>query len=130
MSNNFSAVVRIGKDAVTRTAGSTTVTSFSGANNVGFGDKQQTLWIDCSVWGDRGSKSAKYLTKGGQVWVSGELSTREHEGKTYLQLRVSEFDYVGKKSDSQPSATQPQSQHDAGKANAYQPDNFDDAIPF
>jgi len=134
MSNNFSAVVRIGKDAVTRQAGGTTVTSFSGANTVGFGDKQQTLWMDCSVWGDRGSKSAQYLTKGIQLWVSGELSTREHEGKTYFQLRVSEFDYCGKKSDAQPSAPQPQSPHDEGKANAYQPqpDNFDQDsdLPF
>lgn len=129
MSNNFSGVARIGKDAVTRQAGSTTVTSFSGANTVGFGDNQKTIWLDCSVWGERGSKSAQYLTKGSQIWVSGELSTREHEGKTYFQLRVSEFDYLGKKSDSQPNATPQQSQQ---KSNDYQSqhDNFDDSIPF
>ncbi|CAB4132157.1 Ssb Single-stranded DNA-binding protein [uncultured Caudovirales phage] len=122
MSNNFSAVVTLGKDAETRQAGSSTVTSFSGANNIGHGDKKQTLWIKCSVWGDRGSKSAQYLLKGGQVWVSGELSTREYEGKTYFELNVSQFNFVGKKTDAQPSQVDPQNNQNAG--------DYNDDVPF
>ena len=130
MSNSFSFVGRIGKDAVTRIAGNTTATSFSLANNVGFGDKQTTLWVNCTVWGDRGSKSAQYIKKGGQLWVTGELSQREYEGKLYLELNVSQFDYVGSK---QETTTPPQSQHDSDKANAYMPEPaipYDDEIPF
>ena len=125
MSNNFSAVVTLGKDAVTRQAGNSTVTNFSGANNVGYGDKKQTLWLSCSIWGDRGSKSAQYLVKGGQVWVTGELSTRDHEGKTYLELNVSQFDFVGKKADS----PAPQSAQNASRPST-QDAPYNDDIDF
>ena len=144
MSNSFSCLGRIGKDAITRQAGSTTATSFSLANNVGYSDKQQTVWLNCTIWGDRGSKSAPYLLKGGQLWVTGELTQREYEGKTYLELNVSQFDFAGKKSDSdntcqaQPA---PQSQHHEQKSNGYAPagnappadddfGDFDNSIPF
>jgi len=142
MSNNFNCLGRIGKDAETRQAGNTTATSFSLANNVGYGDKQQTVWVRCTIWGDRGSKSAPYLLKGGQVWVTGELTQREYEGKTYLELNVSQFDFAGKKSDSDNSGqSQPaqQSQHHEQKSNGYAPsanaspqatDDFIDDIPF
>lgn len=119
MSNNFSAVLRIGKDATTRQAGSTTATGFSGANNVGWGDKQQTLWINCTIFGERGSKSAQYIKKGGQLWVCGELSQREYDGKQYLELNVSQFDYIGNKQ---------QSQHHEQKSNGYAPEP--DELPF
>jgi len=105
MSNNFSGVLRVGKDAVTRQAGSTTATGFSGACNVGWGDKQQTLWFNCTIFGDRGTKSAQYILKGNQIWVSGELSQREYEGKQYLEINVSQFDFVGKRGESESSAS-------------------------
>lgn len=129
MSNTFSAVLRIGKDAVTRQAGKTTVTGFNGACNVGFGDKQQTLWFNCSIFGDRGAKLEQYLIKGGQVWVAGELSQREYDGKQYLELNVSQLDLVGKKSDSPAQQTQ----HHEQKSNGYAPgadDDFNQEIPF
>lgn len=129
MSNSFSFVGRIGKDAVTRNAGNTTATAFSLANNVGFGDKQTVLWVNCTVWGDRGSKSAQYIKKGGQLWVCGELSQREYDGKQYLEMRVSEFEYIGKREE---LSAPPQSQHHEQKSNGYAPstnaphDNFND----
>ncbi len=65
------------------------------ANNIGFGDKQQTLWIRCAVWGKRAEGQLKdYLLKGQQVFVSGELSQREYQAndgttKTSLELNTS-----------------------------------------
>ena len=95
--NNFNAIGRVGKDAVTRQAGNSQVTGFSLAVDSGFGDKKQTLWLDCSAWGDRFAKVGEYITKGSQLGVTGELGTREHEGKTYLTLRVSDVTLVGGK---------------------------------
>lgn len=97
--NNFNAIGRVGgKDAVTRfTQGGDPVTGWSMAVDSGFGDKKQTLWVDCSAWGKRFEKVGEYITKGVQLGVTGELGIREHEGKTYLTLRVSDVTLVGSK---------------------------------
>ena len=81
----------IGRDAVTRTTqGGDKITGWSVAVEAGFGQNKRTLWFDCSWFGGRGEKLAQYLTKGSKVTVSGDFDTREHEGKTYLQLRVND----------------------------------------
>ena len=98
MGNSLSFVGRLGKDAETREAGSTTVTSFSIANNVGFGDRKQTLWYDCSLWGKQGERMAQYLKKGTMVFVSGEFSEKEYKDKIYKQLEVKCIDFAGGKS--------------------------------
>jgi single-strand DNA-binding protein len=91
---------RVGKDAVTRnTPHGDQVTGFSVAVDEGYGDKKRTLWFDVSFWGKRGASVAPFLTKGAQVTVSGDLSTREHEGKTYLTLRAGDLTLQGGKRD-------------------------------
>lgn len=62
--------------------------------------------------------------KGQQVAVSGELGTREHEGKTYLTCRVNTIDLVGGKRDESQAPRQQQSQP------APQDDDFLDDVPF
>jgi single-strand DNA-binding protein len=86
----------IGKDAETRNAqGGDTVTSFNIAVEDRSGKEKVTLWFSCSIWGKRGDSLRQYLTKGSKVAVSGDLSTREHEGKTYLQVRVDQVSLMG-----------------------------------
>jgi single-strand DNA-binding protein len=86
----------IGKDAVTRTTGQgDKVTGFSVGVSEGFGDNKRTIWFDVSMWGGRGEKLAQHLTKGSRVVVTGDLSTREHEGKTYLTLRAADVTLMG-----------------------------------
>src|SRR5690606_23077609 len=124
--NNFNAIGRVGKDAVTRQAGNSQVTGFSLAVDSGFGDKKQTLWLDCSAWGDRFAKVGEYITKGSQLGVTGELGTREHDGKTYLTLRVADVTLVGGKRDD--GERRPQQRQERQSAPA---DDFDDSqIPF
>lgn len=94
--SNFKDLVRVGKDAVVRNAGGKPVTGFSAAFDSGWGDKKQTVWLDCSAWGERYTKVSEYITKGSLVLVEGELGTREHEGKTYLTLNVSELKLTAK----------------------------------
>ncbi len=101
--NKYCVIGRVGKDAQTRfTQGGDAVTGWSLAVDSGYGDKKQTLWLDCSLWGKRGEKVAQYITKGAQVGVTGELGTREHEGKTYLTVRVDEVSLIGGKRDEAP----------------------------
>ncbi|TAE79417.1 MAG: single-stranded DNA-binding protein [Alphaproteobacteria bacterium] len=86
----------IGKDAVTRnTQQGDKVTGFSVGVSEGFGDSKRTIWFDVSMWGNRGEKLAQHLTKGSRVVVTGDLSTREHEGKTYLTLRAADVTLMG-----------------------------------
>lgn len=125
--NNCNFIGRIGKDATTRyTQGGKAVTGWSLAVDSGWGDKKQTIWIDCNLWGDRGEKLADYLVKGTQVGVNGEIGTREHDGKTYVTLNVSNVTLTGGKPEGnrqQPNKPNP----------APQPadDGFDDSdIPF
>lgn len=86
----------IGKDAVTRTTQSSEqVTSWSVAVEERNGQEKRTIWFDCSLWGKRGTLLSQYMTKGSRVAVSGDLSTREHEGRTYLTVRANEVTLLG-----------------------------------
>jgi len=125
--SNFKELVRIGKDAVTRfTQGGKAVTGFSAAFDNGWGDKKQTVWLDCSLWGERGEKLAPYLTKGAQIVVEGDIGTREHEGKTYLTLDVREVKLTGGK----PQETGNTSSGRSKSAPKPNEEFADDSIPF
>ena len=83
----------VGKNAeVRRTQSGDPVAGFSVAVT---DRKKETTWFDCSLWGKRGESLAQYITKGSKVTVSGELGTREHNGKTYLTVNVSEIALQG-----------------------------------
>lgn len=131
--NIFSATGNLGKECRKGNAGDTAVVNFSIGVKSGFGTKEQTLWIDCALFGRQAeSKLADYLVKGQQVAVSGELGTRTHEDKLYLTLRVNSIDLVGGKKDGgssptpqqQPAARDPQPQQRADH------EDFDNSIPF
>lgn len=117
-----------GKDAQTRTTqGGDSVTRWSVAVEERNGRDKRTLWFDVSLWGKRGQALAQYLTRGSKVAVSGELSTREHEGRTYLTIRADQVTLLGggKPADSR--------HDDQPRGNGYgQPDapEIDDEIPF
>lgn len=101
--NVFTAIGRVGKDAVVRhTQGGDPVAGWSLAVDAGYGDKKVTTWLDCSLWGKRAETLAPMILKGDRLGVSGELSTREHEGKTYVTLRVSEVTLLAGKRDEAP----------------------------
>ena len=85
----------LGKDASMREAGSGNVCSFSVASETKVKGEKIISWLDCAIWGQRGEALCQYLTKGTKVTVVGELSTREHNGKTYMQVRVSEIALQG-----------------------------------
>ena len=86
----------IGKDAVLRTTqNGDKVLGWSVAVEERNGQDKRTIWFDCSLWGRRAEALAQYLTKGTRVGVSGELSTREHEGRTYLTIRANEVTLLG-----------------------------------
>lgn len=96
---------RVGKDAEIRDAGGNSVCSFSVASSTKVKGEDKTIWTDVTLWGTRGEKLAPYIRKGNFVVVSGELSTREYNGKTYVQLRANDID-LGPKQDGQSRSTE------------------------
>lgn len=141
MSNVFSFTGTVGRDAEVRyTPSGLAVLSVTVANNIGFGEKQQTLWIRVALFGKRAEGGLKdYLKKGQQVFVSGELTQSEYKAndgsmKTSLELNANIIDLVGKRNE----ASQGQQTYHASGAQASPTqgshDNFDtpydDDIPF
>lgn len=128
--NVLSATGNLGSDCRINTVSGTTVCNFSVAMKSGYGDRAQTLWLDCALWGKQAeSRLPEFLKKGQQVAVSGELSTREHEGKTYLQLRCNSVDLVGGKGESGGSQQSAPSQPAPAQQQAPASD-IDESIPF
>lgn len=56
----------------------------------GFKKDAPATWVKVSLWGERAEKLAPYLKKGKLVTLSGraQLTSREHNGKTYTDLEV------------------------------------------
>jgi len=143
MSNVFSFTGTIGRDAEVRTtANGQTVLNVTVANNIGFGSRQQTLWIRVALWGKRAEgQLTNYLKKGQQVFVSGELTQSEYQGndgttKSSLELNANIIDLLGKRSEQ--NAAQPQQnyqsqqqpvQQQPAQQNHQQNDTYDD-VPF
>jgi single-strand DNA-binding protein len=106
MSNVFSFTGTVGRDAeANKLASGQSVLNVTVANNIGFGDREQTLWVRVAVWGKRAEgQLVGYLKKGQQVFVSGELSQREYQAndgttRTSLELNCNVIDLVGKRNE-------------------------------
>ncbi len=94
---------RLGRDAELRDANGTPVLNFPVATDTGFGDRQNTMWLNAALWCKRAQAMASMLSKGQFVAATGELSQRKYEKdgqtRTSLELRVAEID-LGPKSSS------------------------------
>lgn len=89
---------RAGRNAEHRTTqGGTDICNFSVACDVGWGENKRTEWIDVSKFGKGAEGLARFIKKGDSVTVIGDLSTREHNGKTYLQCRADDITLQGSK---------------------------------
>jgi len=125
------------RDAVLRTTqAGENVLGFSVAVDHRQGQETVPMYFDCSLWGKRGEALKTFLTKGKKVAVSGDLMPlREHNGKTYLTVRVSELTLMGggERRDDAPAGydqsplaggTRPNAGGGRGRA------DMDDDIPF
>jgi single-strand DNA-binding protein len=149
MSNVVSFTGTIGRDAEVRyTPSGQAVLNVSVANNVGFGDRQQTIWFRIVVWGKRAEGNLKdYLKKGQQVFISGEMTQSEYKAqdgtmKVALEINAAILDLVGKRSETSqppPQEQQEKYQTDAQKYQDLQRQKaqreteerpYDDDVPF
>lgn len=95
---NLTIAGRLTRDAELRTLNDgSRVASFSVAVDDRAGKDKATLFFDCSLFGKRGEALAPHLAKGSSVTVAGDFGKREHDGKTYLTLRVENVTLQGGK---------------------------------
>ncbi|MCL2037874.1 single-stranded DNA-binding protein [Candidatus Saccharibacteria bacterium] len=151
----FNKVILLGNltaDPETRTTPSgQSVTSFSLAINRTWNDangqrQEETSFINCTAWGQRGETIAKYVQKGRQLLVSGRLQQRSWDDKetgkkrSTIDVVVEEFSFVsdgrgqggsegGGRSQSSSSSSRAKSNEDAAIEDADAPIDLSD-IPF
>jgi single-strand DNA-binding protein len=119
----------VGKDAeLRRTGNGDAVLGFSVAVDQGkdkSGNKRETRWYDASIWGKRAESLQSYITKGTKLTLQGRPTAREHQGKVYMGIAVSELAFQGGS----------QRQQDDGQGGGYQEpqvgyDDLNDEVPF
>lgn len=124
---NLSLAGSLGRDAEHKTTQSgQEFCSFSVAVNQGWGENKTTIWVDVTKWGKGAQGLTGILRKGTKVAVSGELSTREHNGKTYLQCRANDVTVLGGGNGDQRKVADPNNQAMRQEF----ADDLSDEIPF
>ena len=80
--NSCSFIGRVTKDAELSQVGAkgTSLTKFAIANNTGIGQNARTNFFNCQMWGKAGESVCKYLVKGKQVAVTGQLENQKWTG--------------------------------------------------
>ena len=116
------------KDAELRQAGNSQVCGFSVAADTGFGDKKQTMFFSCSLWGNQGAALAQYLKKGNPVTVIGEMSEREYDGKQYKEIRVNSIKLQGSRSDNQQNNGYQNNQQQGNQQQRQAPQQFNNQM--
>jgi single-strand DNA-binding protein len=135
--NVLPVIGRVGRDAVTRyTNAGKAVTGWALAVDTGWGDNKKTVWLDCSLWGERGAKVGEHIRKGDRLGVTGELGTREHDGKTYVTLDVRDVTLLAPKREGEQTQRQAPARPAPARPSAPPADTresggaLDDEIPF
>lgn len=123
----------VGKDAtLRRTQSGDAILGFSVAVDNGKdkqGNRRDSTWYDCSIWGKRAESLERHITKGLKLSLIGRPTARHHDGKVYLGMSVDDLTFMG--------GGQSQGNQDSGYGGGGQPSNSgggfdldDDDIPF
>lgn len=94
---------RVGSDAELKTVGDTTVCSFSIAHTekvYGQTPGEKTIWVGCSIWGERAVKLAPFITKGTYIVAEGSGTVNAYiknsEAFGIINCRVTSLEFGGK----------------------------------
>lgn len=95
--------------------------------------KEDTQWHKIVVWGAQAESCSKYLAKGRETYVEGEIRTRNYEDKEGIKRYITEIiardvRFLGSKADNEGRQQSKPADPDAGFDET--PDDDDDSIPF
>ena len=99
--NNFNGIGRLTKEPESRTIPSTgtNVVTFTIAINRAY-KRDVTDFINCQAWGKTAEIIAKYVHKGDQIGIQGELNIDKYEDKYYTKINVQSVTLLGGKKQS------------------------------
>lgn len=133
-------VGRLGQDSELKyTTGGSCVLSLNVAVNVGFGDRKQTIWKRCDLWGKRAEALQPHLLKGSQVCIDAEEWQDEYtdkEGMTRKTLKytVGEISLIGGKGNSyqtdQVEPSEQRKQPAPAARNTQEEPSIEEDVPF
>lgn len=96
---------RLGKDPETKTVGNTQVTKFSVATGYKKSDgTQHTDWHSIECWSKTSEIAQKYLKKGDQVALQGEIRYSQKDDKYFTSIVANRLELLGSR---QQQTTQP-----------------------
>ena len=101
--NRVVLVGRLTKDPELRyTKNNIAVANYSIAVNDGYGEKQQTQFINISTWGKSGEFVSKYFKKGQSIGIVGRLNSNNYEDKNgnkrySLEVITEDIEFIGDK---------------------------------
>jgi single-strand DNA-binding protein len=122
----------VGKNAELRTTqGGDPVLGFSVAIDGGKdknGNKRDSTWVNCSIWGKRAESLQSYITKGTKLVVTGRPGVNVYEGKGSLTLSVNDLTFMGgaKQEDRGGYDQSPEGYNAGGRPS----NDIEDSIPF
>lgn len=94
---------RVGQDAEVKNVGDNTVCSFSVAHTEKVYNptpSEKTIWVTCSIWGERGVKLAPHIVKGTYVVVEGSGGVNAYmkngEATAIIRCMVNSLEFGGK----------------------------------
>ena len=94
---------RVGSDAELKTVGDTTVCSFTVAHTekvYGSNPGEKTIWVNCSLWGERSIKLAPFVTKGTYIVAEGSGTVNSYmkngEPVGMINCRITSLEFGGK----------------------------------
>jgi single-strand DNA-binding protein len=118
--------------------GTESLCNFSVAVDRSYGE--ETDFFNCSIFGKRAEVIHKFFSKGSEIALEGEMQmrtvTKDDEKRTYWGIRVSNFDFCGKKSDadskpkSKPTESPKEKPIQADADGVVIEDKDDDDLPF
>lgn len=103
--NKVQLIGRLTKDPELRyTKSNIAVANYSIAVNDGYGEKQQTQFINISTWGKSGEFVSKYFKKGQAIAIVGRLNNNNYEDKNgnkrySIEVVTEDIEFIGNKKD-------------------------------
>lgn len=122
----------VGKDAELRTVRDSQVLGFNVGVKNGFGRDAGSVWYRCSLWGKAAEVFADSIKKGTKVFITGDLTHDEYEGKAQFNVQVNSID-TGPRVERDAGYPDPRTFALADKHGGAHPDSDDDLdsdVPF
>ncbi len=96
--NRVILIGRLGQDPeLTKTQSGRSLTKFSIATDREFSKENVVDWHNITAWEKTAEVIVQHCKKGKEVCIWGRIEYNKHEGKTYTNITVDSFHFIGKK---------------------------------